>query len=60
MLLGIATSEQIYLNGAGIDDGYSYRDPCVPILMEQPADSSQILAITGFYFDLIKLIYRAE
>jgi len=60
MLLALAAAEDSYLEGADVSNAYLYGDLTIPIIMQQPTDSSQKLAKPGYACKLLKSIYGAK
>ncbi len=60
MLLAIEASEESYLEGADTSNAFLYGNLDVPIIMEQPTDSSQLTAMPGYACKLIKSLYGAK
>ncbi len=60
MLISLAASQDINLEGANVTNAYLYGDLDIPILMQQPTDSSQELAKPGYACKLFKSIYGAK
>ena len=60
MLLALAANENLYLEGLDVSNAYLYGDLNVPIIMDQPTNSSQIPARPGHACKLHKYIYGAK
>ena len=60
ILICFAASQNLILEGADISNAYLYGNLDVPIIMEQPTDSSQIEARPGYVCKLVKSIYGAR
>ncbi len=54
MLLAIAAAQNLMLEGADISNAYLYGDLGIPILMEQPTDSTKRHTMPGHVCKLNK------
>ena len=59
-LIAISAAENSTLEGADISNAYLYGNLDVPIIMEQPTESSQLPAMPGYVCKLVKSIYGAR
>jgi len=57
MMINFAAAEGLILEGADISNAYLYGGMGVPILIEQPTDSSQLEARPGYGALIMKSIY---
>lgn len=60
LLICIAASEGLVLEGADVSNAYLYGDIDLPIIMCQPTDLSQKEAIPGYYCQLNKSLYGTK
>jgi len=60
MLMHYAASENLLPEGADISNAYLYGNVDVPILMEQPTNSSQVPARPGCLSPIVKSIYGVK
>ena len=52
-----ARERKTFIEGADIDNAYLYGNLDIPIIVEQPTDSSQQLARPGYLCELIRSLY---
>ena len=57
MLISLSAAVGLFLEGAGVRNAYLYGDLDIPIIMEQPTDSSQIQAKPDYACMLHKSLY---
>lgn len=57
MLLALGCDEEVILEGVDVDNAYLYCKLDIPITMEQPTDSSQILARPGMVSVIFMSLY---
>ena len=57
LLIAIAAAENAQLEGADVSNAYLYGELDIPIIMQQPTDSSQKPAMPGYHCRLHKSIY---
>jgi len=60
MLIAIAAGDNLVLEGADVSNAYLYGDIDIPIIMEQPTNSTQVPAAPGHVCKLMKSIYGTK
>jgi len=60
MLIAIAAGDNLIIEGADVSNAYLYGDMDIPIIMEQPTNSTQKPAMPGHVCKLIKSIYGTK
>ncbi len=56
----LIAAEGSFLGGTDVSSEYLYRDLCVPIIMEQPTDSSETHGMPGHICKLQKSLYGTK